>query len=379
MQKDGSSLKVIHISSSFAKGGLERFPVRLAKAQARLGAETSVLTHKEAYIYQCARKLGVDVFGAESRAQMVSWLWRQRKHEGRTVLQVNANKDLPMAVLAKRFFEKNSVRVVYRRGTKATKPKRDPYHRLIFREVDLFIVVSRFIHDNTLQAYKLPESRVLCIPNGVEPDFFGTKSGRKASLRKELGIPEEAFVFGQVANYGTGKCPDVFLKGAKRLLHQQAQALPVFFLLAGDGPQDYRGELESLAENLGVSPYVRFLDYQEDLRRLYNSINCVVLCSRAEPFGNVLLEAMSLKKPIIAARSGGNPEIVEEGVTGLLFDPFDVEALAEAMRRLLEEEGLAQRSGEAGFRRYLEHFRMDSCTRSYLEAYERLFQKEPYP
>jgi glycosyltransferase involved in cell wall biosynthesis len=283
-----------------------------------------------------------------------------------------------MAVLAKRFFAKDKVRLIYRRGTKAIKLKTDPYHKLIFHEVDLFIAVSRFIHDNTLQAYKVPESRVLCIHNGVEPDFFGTKSGGKASLRQELGIPEEAFVFGQVANYGTGKCPDVFLKGAKRLVLQQARALPVFFLLAGDGPQDYRRELDRLAKDLKVSPYVRFLDYQEDLRRLYDAIDCVVLCSRAEPFGNVLLEAMSLKKPIIAARSGGIPEIVEEGVTGLLFDPFDVEALAEAMRRLLEEEGLAQRFGEAGFRRYLDHFRMDSCTLSYLEAYERLFQKEPY-
>lgn len=374
MQKDESRLKVIHISSSFAKGGLERFPVRLAKAQARLGVEASVLTHKEAYIYQCAKKLGVDVFGAESRGQMIAWLWRQRKREGPTVLQVNANKDLPMAVLAKRFFSKHKVRLIYRRGTKATKPKRDLYHRLIFREVDLFIAVSRFIHDNTLQVYKVSESRVLCIPNGVEPDFLGTKPGGKESLREELGIPEEAFVFGQVANYGTGKCPDVFLKGAKRLLHQQAHALPVFFLLAGDGPLDYRRELESLAEHLGVSPYVRFLDYQENLRRLYDSINCVVLCSRAEPFGNVLLEAMSLKKPIISARSGGPPEIVQEGVTGLLFDPFDVEALAKAMRRILEEEGLAQRFGEAGYLRYSEHFRMDSCTRSYIEAYERLFE-----
>jgi glycosyltransferase involved in cell wall biosynthesis len=374
LQKDESRLRVIHISSSFAKGGLERFPVRLAEAQARLGVEASVLTHKEAYIYQCAKKLGVDVFGAESRAQMIAWLWRQRKHEGPTVLQVNANKDLPMAVLAKRFFSKHKVRLVYRRGTKATKPKRDLYHRLIFREVDLFIAISRFIHDNTLQAYKVPESRVLCIHNGVEPDFLGTKPGGKETLREELGIPEEAFVFGQVANYGTGKCPDVFLKGAKRLLHQQTQALPVFFLLAGDGPLDYRRELESLAKHLGVSPYVRFLDYQENLRRLYDSINCVVLCSRAEPFGNVLLEAMSLKKPIIAARSGGPPEIVEEGVTGLLFDPFDVEALAKAMRRLLEEEGLAQKFGEAGYLRYSEHFRMDSCTRSYIEAYERLFK-----
>jgi len=153
------------------------------------------------------------------------------------VLQVNANKDLPMAVIAKRFFAKDKVRLTYRRGTRAMKPKTDPYHRLLFREVDLFIVVSKFIHDNTLQVYKVPESRVLCIHNGVDPDFFGTKSGGKASLRQELGIPEEAFVFGQVANYGTGKCPDVFLKGAERLVLQQAQALPVFFCWPAKGPR----------------------------------------------------------------------------------------------------------------------------------------------
>jgi glycosyltransferase involved in cell wall biosynthesis len=258
------------------------------------------------------------------------------------------------------------------------KPKTDPYHRLLFRAVDLFIAISRFLYENILLVYGVPESRVACIHNGFDPGQFGAGSGKATSLRDDLGIPKGAFVFGQVANYGTGKCPDVFLKGAGKLLFQRIPNRPLFFLLAGEGPAAYRRELDCLAEHLGVSPYVRFLDYQEDLRRLYDAIDCVVLCSRAEPFGNVLLEAMSLKKPIIATRSGGPPEIVEDGVTGLLFDPFDVEALAKTMRRFLEEEGLAHRFGEAGYLRCLEHFQMDSCTRSYLEAYERLFQKEPY-
>lgn len=378
MQKNESSLRVIHISSSFAKGGLESFPVRLAEAQARLGVQTSVLTHKEAYVYQYAKKLGVEVFGAKSRTQMISWLWQQKKREGRLVLQVNANKDLPMAVLAKRFFAKDKVRLIYGRGTKATKPKRDPYHRLLFREVDLFIAVSRFLYENILLVYGVPESRVAYIHNGFDPGQFGAGSEKAASLRDDLDIPKDAFVFGQVANYGTAKCPDVFLKGARKLLFQRISNRPVFFLLAGDGPAGYRRELDCLAENLGVSPYVRFLDYQEDLRRLYEAIDCVVLCSRAEPFGIVLLEAMSLSKPTVATESGGASEVVEKGVTGLLFPPFDVDSLVSAMRRLLEEEGLAQRLGEAGFRRYLERFRMETCTRSYLEAYERLFQKEPY-
>lgn len=379
VQKDEPGLRVVHISSSFAKGGLEKFPVRIAKVQSRLGVQACVLTHENAYIHQYARRLGVETIGARSRIQMISWLWRQRNREGCVVLQVNASKDLPMAVFAKRFFAKDKVRLIYRRGTKATRPKRDPYHSLLFREVDLFITVSRFLYENVLLFYGVPESRVMNIPNGVEPDLLGKNQDGTGSLRKELGIPEGAFVFGQVASYGSGKCPDVFLKAAKRFLLHKTQGPPVYFLLAGEGPKDYRLELDRLAENLEMSPYVRFLDYQEDLRRLYDAIDCVVLCSRAEPFGNVLLEAMSLKKPIVATRSGGSPEIVEEGVTGLLFDPFDVEALAKSMERLFGDRDLAKGFGEAAYLRYLERFQLEACTRSYIEAYKRLFQKGSRP
>lgn len=378
LPKDSFTFRIVHISSSFAKGGLERFPVRLAKAQERLGANVSVLTHERAYVFEYAKRLGVKTFGAKGRTSMFKWLWGLRGQNTPLILQVNANKDLPMAVLAKRlFFAKTPVRLVYRRGTRATKPKKDPYHRGLFREVDLFIAVSRFLYDNTLMNYGIPPSRIVCLHNGVDPQWvLGRSQTQKRPLREGLGIPKNAFVFGQVANFGSGKCPDVFLKGAKGLLLQKPSDIQVFFLLAGEGPKDYIAELKRLAENLGISRWVRFLDYQEDLYRLYEAIDCVVLCSRAEPFANVLLEAMSLKKPLIATRSGGTPEIIEDGITGLMFPPFDVGALTEAMSRMLLEPKLAQRLGDAGFLRYTERFRMEECARAYLRAYESLFSKD---
>lgn len=349
--------------------------MRLAKAQERLGASVSVLTHERAHIFECARKLGVEVFGASGRLRMFSWLWGLRGQDFPLILQVNANKDLPMAVFAKRFFfDPSRVRLVYRRGTRATRPKKDSYHRLLFREVDLFIAVSRFVYDNILMNYGVSPSRVLCLHNGVDSAWVqGDSRSPKPPLRKDLGIPERAFVFGQVANFGTGKCPDVFLKGAKRLLLQKPSNPPVFFLLAGEGPKEYVDELKRLAESLGISDWVRFLDYQEDLGRLYDAIDCVVLCSKAEPFGNVLLEGMCLKKPLIATRRGGPSEIIEDGITGFLFEPDDDAGLAQAMNRLLVEPGLAQRFGEAGFIRYRERFRMEECAKAYLKAYEGLF------
>jgi glycosyltransferase involved in cell wall biosynthesis len=377
LPKDSFNFRVVHISSSFAKGGLERFPVRLAKVQERLGANVSVLTHERAYIFEYARRLGVEAFGASSRIGMFTWLWGLREQNIPIILQINANKDLPMAVLAKRlFFDPSLVRLVYRRGTRATKPKKDPYHWCLFREVDLFIAVSRFLYDNILMEYGVPSSRVVCLHNGVDPEWVcGDSQGQKISLREELDIPRNAFVFGQVANIGSGKCPDVFLKGAKSLLFRKPSDIQVFFLLAGEGPKDYIAQLQHLAKSLGISEWVRFLDYQEDLCRLYDAIDCVVLCSSAEPFANVLLEAMSLKKPLIATRSGGTAEIIEDGITGMMFLPFDVDGLAKAMNRLLFEPKLAQRLGEAGFLRYMEHFRMEACARAYLSAYETLFSK----
>ncbi|MCS7173083.1 MAG: glycosyltransferase family 4 protein [Armatimonadetes bacterium] len=164
--------------------------------------------------------------------------------------------------------------------------------------------------------------------------------------------------------YGLGDCRVVLTVG--RLVERKGHDLviraiaalreePVRYVIAGAGPEERR--LRELAQALHVGDRVVFTGYvpDEELPGLYAACDVFVMPSRAlevrdgvEGFGTTFLEAGACGKPVIGGRSGGVAEAVEEGVTGLLVDPQDAEALAEALRRLLRDPELRRRMGEAG-------------------------------
>jgi glycosyltransferase involved in cell wall biosynthesis len=137
------------------------------------------------------------------------------------------------------------------------------------------------------------------------------------------------------------------------------QALPAvlsavpdaYYVVVGDG--DDRGRLECLAVDAKIRDHVLFVGTKggEELAGYYHACDVFVMPSRSEGFGVVFLEAMSHGKPMVAANSGGAPEVVEDGVTGLLVEYGDVPALACSLTRLLTDRADRQRMGEAGRRR----------------------------
>jgi len=150
---------------------------------------------------------------------------------------------------------------------------------------------------------------------------------------------------------------DSVLRALPSVLH----AVPeVRYLIIGDGP--LRLQLQALAKELGVAKHVLFVGAVEhndpDLPRYYSACDVYVMPSRplpshgeVESFGMVYLEAGACGKPVVAGRGGGVEEAVEDGVTGLLVDPLDVNEIANAIVRVLEDEELARRLGENGRKR----------------------------
>jgi glycosyltransferase involved in cell wall biosynthesis len=117
--------------------------------------------------------------------------------------------------------------------------------------------------------------------------------------------------------------------------------------VAGDGFA--RGAAEKQAARLGLTERVRFAGWQADLDAFYRRASLLVVPSLwPEPFGIVGLEAMARALPVVAYRSGGIPEWLEDRVTGLLVEPGDVDALAAAIDRLLGDPALARAMGRAG-------------------------------
>lgn len=125
-------------------------------------------------------------------------------------------------------------------------------------------------------------------------------------------------------------------------------------LLVGDGP--WRPTLEHQARMLGVTEFVHFAGVRNDIPALLAASDLFCLPSRTEGLGIAAIEAMASGLPVVASRVGGLPEVVEDGVTGLLVPPDDTAALAEALVRILEDRHRAAQMGDAGRTRAKQHF-----------------------
>jgi glycosyltransferase involved in cell wall biosynthesis len=162
-------------------------------------------------------------------------------------------------------------------------------------------------------------------------------------------------------------------KGQAALLRAAPTVLARFpgarFVLLGHGEAAERRRLHALAERLGVAPAVEVPGWQADPRPAFRAADVVVLPSRSEGFGRVLVEAGCLGKPVIASRVGGVGEVVLDGETGLLVEPDDSSALAAALCRLLGDPDLRGRLGAAARERAVTCF----GTRRHVDAVEAVY------
>ena len=219
---------------------------------------------------------------------------------------------------------------------------------------------SRDLVLRACELYGLGEDRITHVPNFVDSERFRPPPSPRGGAGLHLV---------HVSN----------LRPIKRV-HDILHAMPdvpssVRLTVVGDGPE--RARLVYLARRLGIEPRVRFLGEREDVAELLASADAFVLPSKRESFGLAALEASSVGLPVLASRSGGIPEVVEDEVSGLLHPPGDVHALRANILRLLEDPALRGRLGAAGRARALDH-RPDKVVDAYIDLYRRsLARGEP--
>jgi glycosyltransferase involved in cell wall biosynthesis len=138
-------------------------------------------------------------------------------------------------------------------------------------------------------------------------------------------------------------------------------------VIVGEGPLE--GRLHDLADKLGLTESVLFTGFQMDVSGIIASFDIAVLPSFFEGMGRVLLEAMAMEKPVVASRVGGIPDLVKDGVNGFLINPGDVKGLAEALKKLLNDKGLANIMGKDGRKRVTDRFSADVMVRSINKIY----------
>jgi glycosyltransferase involved in cell wall biosynthesis len=194
-------------------------------------------------------------------------------------------------------------------------------------------------------SYKITsERRLAIICSGIDLNRFKElSSDEKLKIKKELGIPENSLVVGTAGRLVPVKGPEFLIEASKIIVSKYPDT---YFLFAGDGP--LRQSLEKKACRMGVKENIIFLGWRDDIHKIISIFDIFVLPSLNEGMGRVLVEAMALRKPIVASRVGGIPDLVSQGKNGFLVPPKNPMELAEHIQLLLEDRGKREAMGSAG-------------------------------
>lgn len=186
-------------------------------------------------------------------------------------------------------------------------------------------------------------------------------------------IPHVGIVIGILGRLSPWKGQDVFLKAAAKvhMVHPQVQFQIIGSALFGE--EEYADQLIALSTSLGLAGSVIFTGFVTDTVSALQGLDIVVHASTVgEPFGQVIIEGMAASKPVIATAGGGVPEIVSHGVTGILVPMSDVEALAQAMQKLIEDPELRVELGRQGRVEVERAFQIETVADNVLHLYEDL-------
>jgi len=208
-------------------------------------------------------------------------------------------------------------------------------------------------------------AKVVVIYNGIDLEAFDRVPPARG-LRQELGLEPDAPLVAVMGRLARHKGVEYFLDSAAALAPHHPR---VRFLVVGDsvdvdtGSSSYRQELERRAESLGLGRRVVFTGFRADAPAVARELAVSVLTSFVEGLSNVLLESMAARVPVVATSVSGNPELVEDGESGVLVPPGDAPALAGAIDRLLREPERARRLAAAGRRRVETRFTLERLVR----------------
>jgi len=238
----------------------------------------------------------------------------------------------------------------------------------IFAKAAHIICVSHFTRDLLLERFPRSRSPVV-IPPGTHPESFLPLADRKPLLEKH-GLAGKRILL-TVSRLVRRKGHAQVVRALPSLVERVPELV---YLIAGTGPAEE--ELRALVHETGLEECVRFLGFVEDktLSELYALCDVFVLPSfkttdtesgsrGVEGFPAVFLEASACGRPVIAGKSGGSPEAVLDGITGLIVDGENVEQISEAVLRLLLDEGLVNRLGQNGRKRVEEEFSWETIVR----------------
>jgi glycosyltransferase involved in cell wall biosynthesis len=260
-------------------------------------------------------------------------------------------KDMPTVVLAK-VFSRRKPKIMQTRNMTMTRFKDDFYHRWVYKNIDVMHAVTHQVKEQ-LEKF-IPQE----IRPRVEVVYMGTKEQyitqeNLVELRNRYLLAEN-FVVGIVGRIEEGKGQYLVLEAIAKLRECSIKVLIVGHTM----DEEYLGSLKVMLRDLNIEDKVVFTGFTKDVNAHMQLCDCVVLATKKETFGLVVIESMINKACVIAVGSGGPLEIIDDGIDGLLFRR-NSEDLAKKLKLIYDDRELKNSISKAGYKKAKEMFNSD--------------------
>ncbi len=362
-------LRVLHVTFNMGIGGTEQVIRQLIQGMVPDGVESEILCidGQVGPIGEALQQSGVPVHKL-ARQQGFDWSLvagiRKRLREGRFDV-VHCHQYTPwiygwLAAL------KTSAKMVFTEHGRFY-PDRYRYKAMLINPLmalltPAVVAISSATKDALVRYEFIPRKKIQVIYNGISPLKRNALEAQK--VRDSLGIPKDAFVVGTVSRLDPVKNQGMMLRAFKEFYQKRPDS---YLLMVGDGPD--KEKLISLANEYGISERTVFTGFINKPVHHLAAMDVFLLSSHTEGTSMTLLEAMSLEIPSVATRVGGNPEIVEDGVTGLLTEPDRPQPFAVALETLYQDAAIRNRMGSEAQQRFAERFSANAMVRKYAAIY----------
>ena len=227
--------------------------------------------------------------------------------------------------------------------------------RWLARITTVLVAVSPEVRDDLVKLRVAPASKFRIVRLGIELDErTGGNEDARAETRRQLGVPPDAFIVGWVGRMTAVKRTDDVVRTLRGLVDRGVDA---YLCLVGDGPD--RDHLERYAHELGVVKRCLFMGYQQDVAQFYGAIDALLLPSVNEGTPVSVIESLAARRPAVATRVGGTPDVIRDGIDGFLVEVGDADALSERLAQLAADPERRAQMGADGRERVLERYAVE--------------------
>ncbi len=347
-------MKVLTLCLSPNLGGLELYAHNVGKMLNRDGIDHySVVVPKGALATRLSKeeqgfytlKLRFNFLPLYSAIRLARWVTQLEID----VIHIHWNRDLKLAALAK-LFSHRKVKLVYSRHMQITRSKKDPYHRLLYQQVDCLITHTRLSRKEAIEFLPVPENKIKLSYLGTKAvppskpkeceDFF------KDTALANVDGDKNKFKIGLFGRIEHGKGQHVLVE-AMKLLHAQGCEFATG-LIGHVMDEDYYAKLKQNIHEAGLEQRVHYFGFVDNPTHLMNCFDVIVMTTYAETFGLVVIEAMQAGVVVVATNAGGVPEIITNDSDGLLYESGNYQELALALANLYHDPKRREILAKAG-------------------------------